>query len=517
MDENSGAVDIPKSNTNNEDHGWKTVTYHKKNKKQPQQNKNARSASAAAGEGVSSDRRNDVFRLIEQNSDERHRKWVESQRAAAISTGDFSAVAVDDGDDDGSDVDGAAVAENGVAPTEEKKIKPKKPKKPKISVPEAASKIDSSDLAAFLAEISVSYETQQDIQLMRFADYFGRAFSKVSGSQFPWMKLLKESSVAKMVDIPVVNVSEGVYKTSTDWLNQRSIDALGPFVLWGLDSILSDLALHLGGAKGAKKVVQQASSKSQVAIFLVLAMILRRKPDVLISVWPDLKENPKYQGQDKLPVLVWAVTQALQGDLAVGLFVWVRLLFPLLTSKSGSSPQSRDLILQVVERIISFPKARTILVNGAARKGERVVPGSSLEDLMRATFPATTSRGKVTERFEAIYPVLKEVALFISPGSKAAKQISQQIMHFAIKAAGEGIPDLAKEASDLFIWCLTVNPDSYKQWDYIYLDNLEANVIILKKLSDEWKVQSANHSTLEPLKTSLKSFIVKVSVLISII
>lgn len=27
-----------------------------------------------------------------------------------------------------------------------------------------------------------------------------------------------------------------------------------------------------------------------------------------------------------------------------------------------------------------------------------------------------------------------------------------------------GIPELAKEATDLFIWCLTENPDSYKQW-----------------------------------------------------
>lgn len=38
---------------------------------------------------------------------------------------------------------------------------------------------------------------------MRFADYFGRSFVKVSGSQFPWMKMLKESSVAKMVAVSV--------------------------------------------------------------------------------------------------------------------------------------------------------------------------------------------------------------------------------------------------------------------------------------------------------------------------
>lgn len=47
----------------------------------------------------------------------------------------------------------------------------------------------------------------------------------------------------------------------------------------------------------------------QVAIFVALAMVLRRKPDVLISVLPALRENSKYQGQDKLPVIVWMIAQ----------------------------------------------------------------------------------------------------------------------------------------------------------------------------------------------------------------
>lgn len=36
---------------------------------------------------------------------------------------------------------------------------------------------------------------------MRFADYFGRAFSDVSASQFPWLKFLRESAVAKYADV----------------------------------------------------------------------------------------------------------------------------------------------------------------------------------------------------------------------------------------------------------------------------------------------------------------------------
>jgi hypothetical protein len=52
-----------------------------------------------------------------------------------------------------------------------------------------------------ICSVQASYMNQQDIQLMWFADYFGRAFAAVSASQFPWAKMFKESTVSKMVDV----------------------------------------------------------------------------------------------------------------------------------------------------------------------------------------------------------------------------------------------------------------------------------------------------------------------------
>lgn len=69
-----------------------------------------------------------------------------------------------------------------------------------------------------------------------------------------------------MLQVPVSNISEPVYKTSVDWINQRSIEALGSFVLWSLDSIFADLASQQPSGKGAKKAVQQTTSKSQVSL-----------------------------------------------------------------------------------------------------------------------------------------------------------------------------------------------------------------------------------------------------------
>ncbi|KAJ4710012.1 hypothetical protein OWV82_016248 [Melia azedarach] len=498
------------SNGNNNahsDHGWQKVTYAKRQRKTKPGADPANASNARANGAVSNGEKNSVFRNLEQQAEERRRRIVGAQEAAAAAANVNASVRSkhrsDDEYDEDSDAEGA-VTENGKA-EETKKPKQKKPKKPKITVAEAAAKIDAADLAAFLVDISGTYGDQQEIQMMRFADYFGRAFSGVSASQFPWMKILRESTVAKMAEIPLSHIPDGVYKTSVDWINHRSPEALASFVLWSLDSIIADLEAHHAGVKGSKKVVQQASSKSQVAIFMVLAMVLRRKPDVLISILPTLRENLKYVGQDKLPVIVWMVAQAAQAELAVGLYSWAHNLLPMVSGKN-CNPQSRDLILQLVERILSAPKARTILVNGAVRKGERLVPPSAFETLLRLTFPTSSARVKATERFEAIYPTLKDVALVGVPGSKAMKQVSHQIMSFTVKFAGDGNPQLSNEAADIFIWCLAQSADCYKQWDKIYLDNLEASVNILKKLSQEWKDQSAKLTLLDPLRTTLKSF-----------
>uniref|UniRef100_A0A7C9CEU4 Transmembrane protein 214-A n=1 Tax=Opuntia streptacantha TaxID=393608 RepID=A0A7C9CEU4_OPUST len=486
-------------------HGWQKVTYAKRRKNQPQQNK----AKAAGAAEVVGDNDGNVFRAIEQQSEERHRRIVEAQKkAAALSDAPQKPRSKRDdsdyGESDEERENGVVVEEKG---ENKEKKKKKAEKKPKISVSDAASKIGVDDLAAFLADVSGSYESQEDIQLMRFADYFGRAFAGVSAAQFPWVKTFKESPVAKIAEIPLSQIPDAVHRTSVDWINQRSVAALSSFVLLLLDSILADLGNQLSSsAKNPKKATQQPSSKSQVAQFVVLAMLLRRKPDVLISLLPTLRENSKYQGQDKLPLIIWMISQASQGDLAVGLYAWAHNLLPMLNSKSSNNPLTRDLILQLIERILAAPKSRSILVNGAVRKGERLIPPAQLEILMRVTFPMSAARVKATERFEAVYPTLKEVALAGAPGSKAMKQVSQQIFGFAVTAAGEGNPELSKEATNIALWCLKQNVDIYKHWDKVYLDNLQASVAILKKLSEEWREQHVNPSSIELVKQTMKNF-----------
>ncbi|XP_059642842.1 uncharacterized protein LOC132284730 [Cornus florida] len=251
----------------------------------------------------------------------------------------------------------------------------------------------------------------------------------------------------------------------------------------------------------------QKPKKSRVAIFVVLATVVRQKPEVLISLFPVMAKDPKYQvHQDKQKITIWLVAQAFEGNLIVGLFMWVRLLLPML---SYSNRQNRCLILKLMERILSVPKARSVLLNGVVWNGERVVPPWALELLMRIAFPVyLKDKVKATQRFEAVYRTLKKIALACSPGSKEMKQITGEILQFAIKAVGEHkcIHGLTDEATNIFIWCLTQNQDCYKQWEDLYLDNIEASVYILDKLYNGLEEHSVKHYNLQSLKTSLKSF-----------
>ncbi|XP_047317034.1 uncharacterized protein LOC124920571 [Impatiens glandulifera] len=465
--------------------GWKVVSYPKRQKK--------RSAMAFEN-GVSENLRFDEL-------SEEHRLLVESQKAALdhFYSAKFKDEPPAQGVDDVVDQSQVDAIRNDGDETDAIQIKTKKTKKKikkkSISVAEAAAKIDESDFLAFLAEITVSNEFQQDIQLLRFADYFSRAFASVTVSQFQWQMILNESPVSKMVDIPLVHIPEPIAIASMDWINSRSVDALGSFVLWSVDQIQAESA-----TKDDSKTVNHSPSKSKAEMFVVLAMALRKKPDVLTSLVPKMKENSKFLLQDRLPITVWMIAQAAQGDLVVGLYAWANLLLPMI-NKPGFNPQSRDMILQLVERIISAPKARPILLNGASRKGERLVSVKSLEILMRSTFPPPSARIKATERLTGIYPILKEVALAGSPLSKSMKQTILDLFEMVMKLAAVGEEDLSKEASDISVWCLAQNPNCYQKWDDIYLDNVKASVIVLRKLDAEWSPACSNN-----LKAVLMSF-----------
>ncbi|KAF3517669.1 hypothetical protein DY000_02063699 [Brassica cretica] len=78
--------------------------------------------------------------------------------------------------------------------TKNKTLKADETEKPIVlSLPEAAAKMDPSDLADFLDVPSVP-----DMDVLRFYFYFEKAFAQVS---FPWVKIFNETPLSAIIDV----------------------------------------------------------------------------------------------------------------------------------------------------------------------------------------------------------------------------------------------------------------------------------------------------------------------------
>lgn len=487
-------------------HGWQKVTSSKRTKRHEAA---ARSRPTVPGSDPSNGPESRVFQALEKEAEQKRTHREALLRAFHDGQAAF-AVARPPPLQSDSDMDDDA-EENPRAPDGELEEKPKtkKTKKPKVTVAEAASAIDPSDLAAFLTQISESFAELPDVQLMRFADYFGRAFNLVTPPQFGWNKILKESSLSKAVEVPLCYVNESVIKTASDWLAAKPLDALGGFVIWGLNDVLNDMQPHQSTHKGSKGT-PTLPSKTKVGVLVVIALTLRKRPEVLLQKAAVLRTSQQFQGQEKLMMLAWAYGQVAQGDLVVGMQVWVQNLLPLACGKA-STPAARDVALQFAESILftNLKKARPILQNGASRKGERLVPPSALNSLMHSTFPSAEARTKATERFEGIYPVVKELALAGPRGSKAIRAVAQQLLPLCLESACEDVPTLIREACDMLIWCLSENTDCFKQWEKLHLEKLKGSIKVLSYMCNEWRVVVDRLNPLDDLKNTVSIIRVK--------
>ncbi|CDY21636.1 BnaC09g46560D [Brassica napus] len=106
---------------------------------------------------------------------------------------------------------------------------------------------------------------REDELLSRYTDYFAKALLV----SFPCVKMFNESpNLSTLIDVPLSHIPQFIYETTRNWMNLPPVEVLH-FSVGGDDS------------------------KSQVGMFLALAIILRCKPEPLTSVLPTLREDPK--------------------------------------------------------------------------------------------------------------------------------------------------------------------------------------------------------------------------------
>ncbi|KFK21928.1 hypothetical protein AALP_AAs72347U000100, partial [Arabis alpina] len=161
------------------------------------------------------------------------------------------------------------------------------------------------------------------------------------------------NKLTDMADIPFTHIPQDVYETAAQWIERHvEYHTVCAFVLW---SFGFTHARFLGKPTPPKK--------SQLAVFVVLSIILRSNGSVLFSVLR-LLSKPPYQTEDAhdmVPLSVWLMAQ-MGDDIGAGLYVWSRNLLPLVIDKNKCKPESTDLVLQFIEKIVWYPNSRDIIL-----------------------------------------------------------------------------------------------------------------------------------------------------------
>lgn len=492
--------DIPETTTTvaSDNHGWQKVTNVKKQRRQEHKDTQK---PIASGKGAST-KGSTLFSSLEDQSKERRARIEASAAATAAAEREAERAQYDADDDD----DDSEREEGAPPPAAAEPKKPKKPKKPKVSVAEAAAAIKLDEMAAFLAEISESFAAMPDIQLMRCTDFFARAFSAVLPSQLNIPKMIKDSSLVKVLDVPLSDVPDEIRTTASDWLAERPADHLSKFLVTLIRAALEDV-LPPGKVARGTAAKPLTPPKAKVGMLVVLTLVLRRRPDVMLLVAETVRSDAACAGQERLPMLAWMYGQVALSDLVSGMALFVQNLLPLTFGKQGS-PVGRDVALTYFQTVLlrlNERKARAVLLNGAFRKGERLVPPAALDQMMRLAHPTNALRTKATERFTALFPLVKEISLAGSGRTKSTKAVATALVPLMFRAAGEDPEPLSQEACSVFVWCLSENPDCYLQWERHHSDDHAMSSRLLTHILRNWPIVKSQLAPPEHLRKFLAS------------
>eukprot|EP00850_Spirogloea_muscicola_P002674 SM000010S04312 [mRNA] locus=s10:918577:922143:+ [translate_table: standard] len=491
------------------DSSWQEVTNVKRVRRQ--ENRQRRPAAAAGGAAAQpqvaaaasrgSAREPDlsIFSALESEGDERQARY--KARAAAAAAAAVNGEYQRDGYDDDDDEEEAIARGDGSEIERPDAGKAKKARRPKISVADCAQAMDTKELTSSLAEYSRQYKTSATVQLMRCADYFDRKFSTVTPSHFSWSRIFKDLTVAKAAEVPLIHIPEAIIAITSEWLLSQPHQELANFTLTLVKALLEDAA---AAAPAGKSKLATGNTRARVGVAVLLAIVIRKRPEVLLQEAELLRSNAQFQGPEKLPFMIWVYSQAALGDLVIGMMLWIQNVAPLACG-NATSPLSRDLALQLLESVIleNTMKARAVLVKGASRKGERVVPPAALNIVMRASFPSPSAKTKASDRFQSVYPLVREIALAGGMTSRATKPVALQLFPLSLVAAAEEPGALVNEACSLIVWSLAHNSDCYKQWEKHHLEHLKASTRVLSHLARSWQDCRNSLVPLKDLKLTL--------------
>ncbi|CAL9054617.1 unnamed protein product [Musa banksii] len=180
-------------------------------------------------------------------------------------------------------------------------------------------------------------------------------------------------------------------------------------------------------------------------MFKYIISLFSLLPDALLSLLSKLRDNPRYQGQENLPHIVWVIAQASLGDRVVGMYLWAHYLLPvgsLSYSERAGSPGTKTrkqasqqllptAILAIQEKNLERTKEATDLFIWCFDSNLSSVTGSGWVVLVQT------------------YSVITPLLCYL------------------------------KQPSNCFSWSIVK--------EKLHLGNVDASIVVLHELSSEWK------------------------------
>ncbi|XP_070555188.1 transmembrane protein 214-B-like [Ptychodera flava] len=281
------------------------------------------------------------------------------------------------------------------------------------------------------------------------------------------------------LDYPLCKVGNTLKKLLISALNKCSTNTLHLFFEFCVHEMISDRNKNL----------------SSYGYRIYLQSIAFERPDVVIENIPKLLEliKKKQNGPASCLSIMWSVGQAGHNDFAAGLRVWIKVMFPQLSSKALA-----NYALTYLGDLFSQHKDRS--------PGYEVMGPNEFFPIMDFIFTpnnglSTSPQLGLQKKLLGYYPKLKALAFGETPATNLRNYFPSLLARTTISCPAS----LKTELLSCLTLCLSADNHCFSEWCQMYTSHMEQSSVLMNHLLFVWD-QASKKIPKKPLRDTIRAF-----------
>ncbi|XP_077991543.1 transmembrane protein 214-B-like [Glandiceps talaboti] len=277
------------------------------------------------------------------------------------------------------------------------------------------------------------------------------------------------------LDYPYSKVGSSLKKMLISALEKCSFNTLLLFFEFCIQEMISDRNRNL----------------STYGYRIYLQCMAFEKPEIAISnihKYLDLIKK-KQNGPASCLHIMWALGQAGYKDFAIGLKVWIGLMFPQLSNKALASYS-----LTYLGNLFSQHKDRS--------SGYKVMGPNEFFPIMDFIFtPNNGLSPALQKKLLGYYPKLKALAFGEHPATNLRNYFPSLLARTTVSCP----PSLKTELLSCLTFCLSTDQHCFSEWCQMYTSHMEQSSALMNHLLFTWEQVSRKISS-KPLRETIRAF-----------